>query len=149
MRIVLVEPEIPQNTGSIARVAAATRTPLDLIKPLGFSLADKYLKRAGLDYWPHVDLTVWDSWEAYSAVEHVGALVAFSARATQKYTERTYGGDERLVFGKETKGLDARVLDVAAGDVWTIPIDNPAVRSLNLSNSVSIVLYEARRQVGV
>lgn len=149
LRIVLVEPEIPQNTGSIARVAAATRTPLDLIGPLGFSLDDKYMKRAGLDYWPHVDLHVWESWQDYAAATQVGPLVAFSARATRRYTERVYTGDERLVFGKESKGLDAKVLDCVGDDLWNIPIDNDAVRSLNLSNSVSIALYEARRQLGL
>jgi tRNA (cytidine/uridine-2'-O-)-methyltransferase len=148
MRIVLVEPEIPQNTGSIARVAAATGTPLDLIGPLGFSLEDRYLKRAGLDYWPHVNLTVHESWEAYNALAHEGPLVAFSARSTRVYTSRTFQGNERLVFGKESKGLDQRVLGPAGDDVWNIPIDNPAVRSLNLSNAVSIVVYEVRRQVG-
>jgi len=149
MRIVLVEPQIPQNTGSIARLAAATRTPLDLIGPLGFSLEDRYLKRAGLDYWPLVDLNVYDSLSQYMAASHEGAMVALSARAQRPYTSFAFSGDERLFFGKETKGLDDRVLGQAGDNVVTIPIDNRGVRSLNLSNSVSIVVYEVRRQIGL
>jgi tRNA (cytidine/uridine-2'-O-)-methyltransferase len=148
-RIVLVEPEIPQNTGSIARLAAATRTPLDLIGPLGFSLADKYLKRAGLDYWPFVDLTVYESWEHYSSTEHRGRAVAFSARCGASYSRCRFSGDDRLFFGRETKGLGSEMLEGFGENVFTIPIEEPGVRSLNLSNAVSIVVYEARRQLGL
>ncbi len=149
MRIALLEPEIPQNTGSIARLAAATRTSLDLIGPLGFSLEDRYLKRAGLDYWPLVDLTVYENWDEYSRASHGGRLIAFSARATTPYTRHAFSGDDRLLFGKETKGLDSAALAQAGEDVFTIPIDEPGVRSLNLANAVSIVVYEARRQLGL
>ncbi len=148
MRIVLVEPEIPQNTGSIARLAAATNTPLDLVGPLGFSLDDKYLKRAGLDYWPLVDLTVHESWNEYVATPRDGRMVAFSARASRPYTECSFRPDDRFAFGRETKGLDPEILAALEENVYTIPIDNPGVRSLNLSNAVSIVVYEARRQLG-
>lgn len=147
MRIVLVEPEIPQNTGSIARLAAATATPLDLVGPLGFSLDDRYLKRAGLDYWPHVDLTVHESWSAYRATAAAGRMIAFSARASRSYLECAFGPDDRLLFGKETAGLGPEILAELAETTYTIPIDNAAVRSLNLSNCVSIVVYEARRQL--
>jgi tRNA (cytidine/uridine-2'-O-)-methyltransferase len=149
MRIVLLEPEIPQNTGSIARLAAATGTPLDLIQPLGFSLEDRYLKRAGLDYWPWVDLTVHEGWERYLAEPRPGRLVGFSARASRSYTQCEYRGDDRLLFGKETVGLGPEVLAMLGDDVFTIPMTNPNVRSLNISNAVSIVVYEARRQLGL
>ncbi len=149
MRIVLLEPEIPQNTGSIARLAAATKTPLDLIGPLGFSLEDKYLKRAGLDYWPYVDLTVYENWLDYGSEAHEGRAIAFSARRGESYVRCEYRSDDRLFFGKETKGLPAEFLDNIASDVFTIPIAEPAVRSLNLANAVSIVVYEGRRQLGL
>ena len=150
MRIVLLEPEIPQNTGSIARLAAATATSLDLIGPLGFLLEDRYLKRAGLDYWPWVDLTVHESWERYLAEPRAGRLLGFSARSTVSYTRCEYREDDRLLFGKESKGLGAEVLDMLGEDrVFTIPMATTHVRSLNLSNAVSIVAYEARRQLGL
>ncbi|RMD85382.1 MAG: tRNA (cytidine(34)-2'-O)-methyltransferase [Candidatus Dadabacteria bacterium] len=148
MRIVLLEPEIPQNTGSIARTAAATRTPLDLIGPLGFSLEDRYLKRAGLDYWPLVDLTVYKNWDEYVSREHQGRLLAFSARRGRPYVECRFRPDDRLLFGKESVGLGAELLDQLEPNVYTIPIEEPGVRSLNLSAAVAIVLYEARRQLG-
>ncbi|MFN2425644.1 MAG: tRNA (cytidine(34)-2'-O)-methyltransferase [Candidatus Binatia bacterium] len=149
MRIVLLEPEIPQNTGSIARLAAATGTPLDLIAPLGFSLEDRYLKRAGLDYWPWVDLTVHESWPRYLAGSHGGRLIGFSARANLSYTRCDFRDDDRLLFGKETAGLGAEVLAMLGDSVFTIPMTSPNVRSLNISNAVSIVVYEARRQLGL
>ncbi len=149
MRIVLVEPEIPQNTGSIARLAAATRTPLDLVGPLGFSLEDRYLKRAGLDYWPLVDLHIHDSWADYLGARSGGRLLAFSARAQRCYAECEFRADDRLVFGKETKGLERAIVTSIGADVYTIPIEEPGVRSLNLANAVSIVVYEARRQLGL
>ena len=147
VRIVLVRPEIPQNTGSIARLAAATRTPLDLVGPLGFSLDDKHLKRAGLDYWPLVDLVVHDNWKGYLAGKSQGRFVAFSARAEKAYTDCDFRSDDRLVFGCESKGLGPEVLAMAGTCLYRIPIEEAAVRSLNLSNAVSVVLYEARRQL--
>ncbi len=149
VRIVLLEPEIPQNTGSIARLAAATATPLDLIGPLGFSLEDRYLKRAGLDYWPWVDLAVHESWEGYLAEPRPGRLIGFSARSTVSYTRCEFRDDDRLLFGKETKGLAPEVIELLGDQVFTIPMATTHVRSLNLSNAVSIVVYEARRQLGL
>ncbi|HYC56098.1 MAG TPA: tRNA (cytidine(34)-2'-O)-methyltransferase [Candidatus Binatia bacterium] len=149
MRIVLLEPEIPPNTGSVARLAAATQTPLDLIGPLGFSLEDRYLKRAGLDYWPWVDLTVYESWPQYLASRHTGRLLGLSARATRPYTQARFLDDDRLLFGKETSGLGPDVIAMLGADVFTIPMTSPNVRSLNLANAVSIVVYEARRQIGL
>jgi len=147
MRIVLLEPEIPQNTGSIARLAAAVATPLDLIEPLGFSLEDRYLKRAGLDYWPLVDLTVHRDWASYRAGPHEGRLLGFSTRARRSYTDCRFRHQDRLLFGKETKGLGDAVLAELGQAVYTIPMAQPGVRSLNLANAVSIVVYEARRQL--
>jgi tRNA (cytidine/uridine-2'-O-)-methyltransferase len=146
VRIVLVEPEIPQNTGSIARLAAATRTPLDLIGPLGFSLEDRYLKRAGLDYWPLVDLTVYEAWADYAAAAHAGRAIAFSARSGRPFTSCAFRADDRLFFGKETKGLGA-LLEQFGEEIYTIPIDEPGVRSLNVAQAAAIVVYEARRQL--
>ena len=147
MRIVLVEPEIPQNTGSIARLAAATHTPLDLVGPLGFSLSDRYLKRAGLDYWPLVDLTVYDDWDAYVRVSHPGRGLAFAAKRDRIYTQCDYRSDDRLFFGKESVGLGEKRLASFEEHVYSIPIVEPGVRSLNLANAVGIVLYEAYRQL--
>ncbi len=148
MRIVLVRPEIPQNTGSIARLAAATRTPLDLVGPLGFSLEDKHLKRAGLDYWPLADVSVHESWAGYLDEDWRGRLVAFSARAEAVYTDCRFRDDDRLVFGCESEGLGPEVLAMAGPHLYRIPIDEDGVRSLNLSNAVAVVVYEARRQFG-
>jgi tRNA (cytidine/uridine-2'-O-)-methyltransferase len=156
--IVLVRPEIPQNTGSIARLAAATRTRLHLVGPLGFSLEDRYLKRAGLDYWPLVDLRTYARWDDFAAAEHRQEdgesterrprAKYFSARATRSYLEANYAPGDFLVFGSETKGLGAEFLRTRIEATYKIPIFEPGVRSLNLANAVSIVLYEALRQTG-
>jgi tRNA (cytidine/uridine-2'-O-)-methyltransferase len=148
--IVLVRPEIPQNTGSIARLAAATRTRLHLVGPLGFSLADRYLKRAGLDYWPLVDLRTYTDWDEFEALHRTveGCFKYFSARAEPTYLAADYRGGGYLVFGSETKGLGAGFLNVRRDATYRIPIFEPGVRSLNLANAVSIVLYEALRQTG-
>ena len=149
MRVVLVQPEIPPNTGSIARLCAATAVPLHLVRPLGFSLDDRYLKRAGLDYWPFVDLHVHDSWDAFLAAEAPTSLVCFSARATRSYLDAPLtDAVVHLVFGGETKGLDEPLRAAYADALYSIPILTPHVRSLNLSNAVSIVVYEAIRQRG-
>jgi tRNA (cytidine/uridine-2'-O-)-methyltransferase len=157
--IVLVRPEIPQNTGSIARLAAATHTRLHLVGPLGFSLEDRYLKRAGLDYWPLVDLRTYAGWDEFAAAVHsqqaglspVGdgaRLKYFSARAKRSYLEADYAPGDFLVFGSETKGLGEDFLRARAEATYRIPIFEPGVRSLNLANAVSIALYEALRQTG-
>lgn len=148
--MVLVRPEIPPNTGSIARLCAATDSRLHLIRPLGFSLADRYLKRAGLDYWPFVDLRVHDDWEGFRSGENEAALLFYSARATRSYLIAPYSRWQSvyLVFGGETKGLPQEILRPNSSRAYGVPILNPEVRSLNLSNAVSIVLYEALRQRG-
>jgi len=150
LHVVLVQPEIPPNTGSIARLCAATGTRLHLVRPLGFSLDDRYLKRAGLDYWPHVDLRVHDDWESFRAAERPRAPLCFSARASAPYTAAPLAGDQSLylVFGGETSGLPAALRTTYAACTYRIPIFSPHVRSLNLSNAVAIVVYEALRRRG-
>jgi tRNA (cytidine/uridine-2'-O-)-methyltransferase len=147
--IVLVRPEIPQNTGSIARLAAATRTRLHLVGPLGFSLDDRYLKRAGLDYWPLVDLRTYPDWPDFDATYQSDSATNckfFSARGGQSYLQGDYEPGDFLVFGSETKGLGAEFLASRRAATYKIPIFEPGVRSLNLANAVAIVLYEALRQ---
>jgi tRNA (cytidine/uridine-2'-O-)-methyltransferase len=146
-RVVLVHPEIPPNTGNIARTCAATKTALHLVKPLGFELSDRYLKRAGLDYWPYVDLHVHDTWEAFIAVaqQQGGSLIGFSTSGTKSYIDVAYHPDDWLIFGKETAGLTMAMLQVCDVTVH-IPMDEPGVRSLNLSASAAIGLFEALRQ---
>lgn len=148
--MVLVQPEIPPNTGSVARLCAATGTRLHLVRPLGFSLEDRYLKRAGLDYWPHVDLRVHDDWPSFCGAEPAAQPLCFSARATAPYTAAalTGSGPLYLVFGGETRGLPTDLRAAYAATTYRIPIFTPHVRSLNLSNAVAIVVYEALRQRG-
>jgi tRNA (cytidine/uridine-2'-O-)-methyltransferase len=148
MHVVLFEPEIPPNTGSIARLCAATLTPLHLIEPLGFKIDDKHLKRAGLDYWEFVDLRIHASWEAFRGQTDAGHLLFFSKRAAQSYTQARYREDDFLVFGPETRGLPQEFLTANPDRCYCIPMMGAGVRSLNLSNAVSIVLYEALRQLG-
>ena len=148
MHVVLFEPEIPPNTGSVARLCAATLTPLHLIEPLGFKIDDKHLKRAGLDYWQFVDLCVHGSWEEFLLMARPDKLLFFSKRAVKSYTSIRYQEDDFLVFGPETRGLPQPLLDANANAALRIPMMGSGVRSLNLSNAVSIVLYEALRQLG-
>lgn len=147
MHIVLYQPEIPQNTGSIARLCAATQTPLHLVAPLGFKIDDKHLKRAGLDYWPYVEVRLHDSWEEFLRKHGEGSLLYFSKKAVRSYTQARYRNGDFLVFGQETRGLPQELLDAHADRAFRIPMMTQAVRSLNLSNAVSIVLYEALRQL--
>ena len=148
MHVVLFQPEIPPNTGSIARLCAATLTPLHLIEPLGFKITDKHLKRAGLDYWEFVDLTVHKSWDDFIRRRANKRLLFFSKRATRSYTQALYQEDDFLVFGPETRGLPAELLAGHPQQCYRIPMMAAGVRSLNLSNAVSIVLYEGLRQLG-
>jgi tRNA (cytidine/uridine-2'-O-)-methyltransferase len=147
MQIVLFEPEIPQNTGNIARLCAATGTELHLIEPLGFKLDDRYLKRAGLDYWPDVRLRVWPSWRAYAASGGLTRAVMTSARAGEPVHCFAFDCADSLVFGPETRGLPAEILSRSVCRV-RIPMSNPRVRSLNLSTSAGITLYMALARCG-
>ncbi|MDY5220782.1 MAG: tRNA (uridine(34)/cytosine(34)/5-carboxymethylaminomethyluridine(34)-2'-O)-methyltransferase TrmL [Eubacteriales bacterium] len=147
MHIVLVNPEIPQNTGNIARTCAATGAMLHLIRPLGFELSDKYLKRAGLDYWHMMTLEVHESWEDF-LLKYPGAHLHYATtKAPRDYCGAQYMDGDFLVFGRETKGLDEDLLARNYEKCIRIPMRSDA-RSLNLSNSVAIVLYEALRQQG-
>ncbi len=146
--IVLIEPEIPPNTGNIGRLCAATGAVLHLVGQLGFSLDDKHLKRAGLDYWPEVNLQRWDSLHELQTAFPDGRYWYLSKKATQNYTQVSFAAGDFLVFGKETKGLPEELLDKAGDMALRIPIFSPAVRSLNLANSAAIILYEALRQTG-
>jgi len=148
MHIVFVEPEIPPNTGTTARLCAATNTTFHLVGPLGFSLEDRYLKRAGLDYWPHVDIHTYPHWEDFLLRRPPGRLLAFSARATRSYTQIQYRPDDLLIFGSETRGLPEHIRTALIDTLCTIPMQGKHVRSLNLSNAAAIVLYEALRQLG-
>jgi tRNA (cytidine/uridine-2'-O-)-methyltransferase len=148
MQIVLFQPEIPPNTGSVARLCAATLTPLHLIEPLGFQIDDKHLKRAGLDYWKFVDLRVHRSWQHFIDDAAPSKLWYFSKRATRSYTAVRYDEADFLVFGPETRGLPADFVEPNPERALRIPMMGAGVRSLNLSNAVSIALYEALRQLG-
>ena len=148
MQVVLYQPEIPPNTGSIARLCAATLTPLHLIEPLGFSIDDKHLKRAGLDYWEFVDLHVHRSWQHFLDAAAPQQLLFFSKRATQSYSARPYSDNDFLVFGPETRGLPQEFIDRDPERALRIPMLGTGVRSLNLSNAVAIALYEGLRQLG-
>ena len=148
MQLVLYEPEIPPNTGTIARLCAATKTPLHLIKPLGFSLEDRYLKRAGLDYWPHVQLQVWENWEAFTnKAGKNGKFVFTSARLGLPYHRYSFCGDEFIVLGPETRGLPQALIAAVGENLLRIPIWGK-VRSLNLANAASVLLYEGLKQSG-
>jgi tRNA (cytidine/uridine-2'-O-)-methyltransferase len=149
MHVVLVEPEIPPNTGNVARLCAATNTRLHLIEPLGFALDDARLKRAGMDYWQHVQWRRWANWAAFQSRQPAGARLWFvESNGPRLYTEPRFAAEDYLVFGRETAGLPATLLEKHR-DAWLrIPIFNPRARSLNLSNCVALVLFEALRQQG-
>jgi tRNA (cytidine/uridine-2'-O-)-methyltransferase len=148
VHVVLVHPEIPPNTGSIARLCAATGTPLHLIEPLGFTIDDKHLRRAGLDYWPFVDVHRHPSWAAFAAAHAGGRFLLYAARAPRSYTACRHGADDFLVFGGEAHGLPAALRAAHAEQLYGIPLFTTHVRSLNLATAVGIVLYEALRQLG-
>jgi len=145
--IVLVEPEIPQNTGNIARTCAATGAVLHLVGPLGFSLEDKYLKRAGLDYWNLVDVRYYQNYEEFEEKNKGNTMYFLTTKSEKCYTEAAFKPGDYLVFGKETAGLPVDLLKRNWDYTLRIPMVDDA-RSLNLSNSVAIVLYEALRQNG-
>ena len=147
MDLVLFEPRIPPNTGSIARLCAATDTTLHLIEPLGFSLEEKHLRRAGLDYWPHVRLRVWPGWSAFLVERSASQrLLMTSVRGTVSYHRFRFEAQDVLVFGPETMGLPLTVLE-QADHVLRLPMMTN-VRSLNLANAAAILLYEGLRQTG-
>lgn len=146
LNIVLVEPEIPPNTGSIARLCGATDTTLHLVHPLGFSVDDKHLKRAGLDYWPYVSIVHWDSFDQFLSAKSELDLYFFTTKVSTSYTKADYHPGSFLVFGKETKGLPKEILQLYNDRCYTLPMSNEKIRSLNLAMTAGIVLYEALRQ---
>jgi tRNA (cytidine/uridine-2'-O-)-methyltransferase len=147
INIVLHEPEIPQNTGNIARICIATGARLHLIKPLGFSVDNRHLKRAGLDYWDRVDITYYENFEEFSKTNSSENIYLFTKKATQSFEEISFSEEVYLVFGKETYGLHEEILDVFKEKCYRIPMRQDA-RSLNLANAVAVVVYEALRQNG-
>ncbi len=149
MHLVLLEPEIPPNTGNVARLCAATRTTLHLIEPFGFQLDDKQLKRAGMDYWHQVNWQRWKDWSAFLAGLPAGArLWLVESNGSRHYAEVSYLADDYLVFGRETAGLPKSLLEKNQERWLRIPMFNAEARSLNLSNCAALVLYEALRQQG-
>ena len=148
LRVALVEPEIPQNTGNIARLCAATNTPLHIVGMTGFRLDDRAVRRAGLDYWPEVSLQRHRDLDALRRDLPEARLVYFTTKAEQPYFEWKFQSDDCLIFGRETKGLSEDLLHDNWESCVTIPMLNSKVRSLNLANAVAIVLYDALRQTG-
>jgi tRNA (cytidine/uridine-2'-O-)-methyltransferase len=147
MHVVLLEPEIPPNTGNVARLCAATKSTLHLIEPFGFQLDDRQLKRAGMDYWQHVDWHRWKNWSEFAASVTPGARLWFvESNGPRRYTEANFNADDYIVFGRETAGLPKALLEANRESWLRIPMFNPSARSLNLSNCVALVLFEALRQ---
>ena len=147
LNIVLVEPEIPQNCGNIARTCAATGAHLHLIKPLGFDISDRAVKRAGLDYWDKLDVTVYSDYQDFLKKNPGAKIYMATTKAPKVYTEVSYEPDCYIMFGKESAGIPEEILVEHEEDCMRIPM-NGDIRSLNLGNSVAIVLYEALRQNG-
>ena len=147
LSVALIEPQIPPNTGNIARLCAATDTPLHLVEPLGFSLDDDELRRAGLDYWEQVDVWVHPEWRAFRHVVARERCLYFSAHGEQSYLDAPYGDRSVLVFGNETDGLPRRVLEKHPERVYRIPMRD-GIRCLNLATAAGIALYEGIRQLG-
>jgi tRNA (cytidine/uridine-2'-O-)-methyltransferase len=149
MHIVLVEPEIPPNTGNVARLCAATNTALHLIEPLGFKLNDAQLKRAGMDYWQHVRWQRWPDWQTFrSKLPGDARLWFIESNGPLLYTEASFEGEDYLVFGRETAGLPKSLLAENRSRWLRIPMFNPKARSMNLSNCAALVLFEALREQG-
>jgi tRNA (cytidine/uridine-2'-O-)-methyltransferase len=149
LNVVLVTPEIPHNTGAAGRLCLATGARLHLVKPLGFSLDDRQVKRVGLDYWKDVDLRVWENWQEFSAsVESDAGVYFLTTKCLKPHWGMEFKDGDYLVFGCETKGLPESLLGKNPDRCLTIPMKQGSTRSLNLATSVGIVLYEAVRQVG-
>jgi tRNA (cytidine/uridine-2'-O-)-methyltransferase len=149
MHIVLVEPEIPPNTGNVARLCAATKTKLHLIEPFGFKLDDGQLKRAGMDYWRHLEWHRWPDWKAFEKELPAQARLWFiESGGPRIYSDVKFAADDYLVLGRETAGLPRQLLEQNRDHWLRIPMFNPAARSLNLSNCAALVLFEALRQQG-
>ena len=147
LNIVLFEPEIPNNTGNIGRLSLASGSNLHLVKPFGFEIDDSRLKRAGLDYWQHLSLFIYDSIEDFYIRNEGKKMVYFSSHGKKDYWSADYTDDLFLIFGKESKGLPKYILDENAEKVYKIPLFSEQMRSINLANAVSIVVYEGIRNI--
>ena len=148
LNVILVHPEIPPNTGNVGRLCCAVGIRLHLVKPLGFRIDDKTLKRAGLDYWKNVDLVVWNNLEEYLREVDADRLVLTSSKRGTLFFDVSYRADDHLLFGPETTGLSPEMFERFPSRIARIPVIPDAVRSLNLSTSVGIIAYEALRQTG-
>jgi tRNA (cytidine/uridine-2'-O-)-methyltransferase len=147
LNIVLFQPEIPQNTGNIARTCVLTNSKLHLIKPLGFSLDEKHLKRAGLDYWQYLDMEIHESYEEFREKYKEGNFYFSTTKASKIYAEVQYSEGDFIIFGKESAGLPDYIRDSNVGGLIRVPMLQTSTRSLNLSNTVAIVAYEVMRQM--
>jgi tRNA (cytidine/uridine-2'-O-)-methyltransferase len=145
--IVLVEPEIPMNTGNIGRLSLASGSVLHLVKPFGFQLDDKRLKRAGLDYWKHISVNIYENIEDFFLKNKEEKMVYFSSSATKSYTTINFEENMFFLFGKESVGLSKEITEKNSDSLYKIPIYTNHVRSLNLANAVSIVVYEGLRNL--
>lgn len=147
--IVLIEPEIPNNTGNIGRLALATGSQLHLVKPLGFELDDKRVKRAGLDYWQHLSLRIYENEHEFFYTHRSKKFVFFSSHGDKEYWSIPYEDDMFLIFGKESIGLSKELTEKNQEHLYKIPLYSPHIRSLNLANSVGIIVYEGLRQLQI
>ncbi|WP_027078918.1 tRNA (cytidine(34)-2'-O)-methyltransferase [Maribacter antarcticus] len=147
LNIVLIEPEIPTNTGNIGRLALATGAHLHLVKPFGFEISDKRLKRAGLDYWQYISLFTYESQDAFFATHQDKQMIFFSSHGKKDHWDISYEDDMFLVFGKESVGLPKSIVENQAVQTAKIPLYNTKIRSLNLANAVAITVYEGLRQL--
>lgn len=147
LNIVLFEPEIPNNTGNIGRLALASGSKLHLVKPFGFELSDSRLKRAGLDYWQHLDVEIYDSIDAFLKKHHDKPMAFFSSHGTKMHWDISFQDELFIIFGKESVGLPKPLLESYRDQLYKIPMYSDHIRSLNLANAVSIVIYEGLRQL--
>lgn len=147
LHIVLIEPEIHTNTGNIGRLSLATGSHLHLVKPFGFELTDSRLKRAGLDYWPHIELSIYENTADFLEKNKDRKMAFLSSHATKDYTEIPYAKDTMLVFGKESNGLSGTLTNRFKDDLYKIPQYSEHIRSINLANAVAVVTYEGLRQL--
>lgn len=149
LNIVLIEPEIPNNTGNIGRLALGSGSKLHLVKPFGFEIDDAKLKRAGLDYWPHLEVIYYDNIASFFEKHAAQNMVFLSSHGTKQHWDIPFKDDMFLVFGKESEGLPKHILEVYKDQLFKIPLYSNKVRSLNLANAVSIIVYEGLRQLSV
>lgn len=145
--IVLIEPEIPMNTGNIGRLSLASGSTLHLVKPFGFELDDKRVKRAGLDYWKHICLKIYENEEEFFEINKDEKMAFFSSHAEKEYLDIDYIDNMFLIFGKESVGLSSEIIEENKEDLYKIPIYSENIRSLNLANAVSVVVYEGLRNL--